>query len=70
MSIYEGTEIEQSYAAGITAGFNAGEIDREDYPSIIHNVLATMKMNALVAHRRPSRAYYLGYLRGYREAAR
>jgi hypothetical protein len=70
MSIYEGTEVEQSYAAGITSGYNAGEIDRKDYPSAVSDVLAAFMVNAATAIHRESRAYYLGYLRGYREAVR
>jgi hypothetical protein len=69
-SIYEGTETEQSYAQGSNHGRAAGEHDREHYPALVPAVIGSAKMNALVAYRRPSRAYHLGYLRGYREAVR
>ena len=70
MSIYSGTEIDQSYAHGRSDGCQAGELDRADGRGLITSGLLEGTGLVLSALTRPSHAYALGWLRGYRESVR
>jgi hypothetical protein len=69
--IYPGTRTEQEYAHGRTDGRYAAEyVQENDLRAVISSDLADAKGNAHASYGRDSRAYFLGWLRGYREAVR
>lgn len=70
MSIYFGDPVEQAYAHGRDDGHAYGELDLEMGLGTITSWLLTAREDVASASSRESRAYALGYLRGYREAVR
>lgn len=71
MSIYdEISPVEWSYAYGRDEGYAWGEQDLEHGLGTITHWLIEARANVQTANTRESRAYALGYLRGYREAVR
>jgi hypothetical protein len=70
MSIYEGTPVEQNYAHGFDEGRAWAEQDVPLGLGVITNWLIQAREDANNASARWARAYYLGYLRGYREVVR
>ena len=70
MSIYEGSAVEQNYAHGFDEGRAWGEQDMELGLGTITNWLIEARANLESASTRGARAYYLGYLRGYRDTVR
>jgi hypothetical protein len=70
MSIYEGTPVEQSYAHGFDEGRAWAEQDVPLGLGTITYWLIENRENANTAATRGARAYFLGYLRGYREIVR
>lgn len=70
MSIYEGTPVEQNYAHGLDEGRAWGEQDIPLGLGTITGWLTEARANVDTAGTREARAYYLGYLRGYRDIVR
>lgn len=69
MSLYEGTIGEQEYAHGRSDGRAAGEYDARNFPATVWAEIEDARMSADSLSRR-TRAYWLGWLRGYREVTR
>jgi hypothetical protein len=68
MSIYEGTQTERDYRAGVDDGRTWRELDRNE--GSFTYWLETFRREAETARQYASRglrAYYLGVMRGYRE---
>ncbi len=70
MSLYPGPVVSQEYAHGRDEGSMHGLQDSDGGGGICHAVIASARHDANAAHTRNERAWWLGYLRGYREAAR
>ena len=70
VSSYEGTEAEQSYWQGYAAGCRAGEFDRREASLLITENIEAGRSYLELNLRRPSRAYHVAWLRGYREQVR
>lgn len=69
MSVYEGTIGEREYAHGRDEGRAAAEYDARHYPSSVWNEIEEGRQ--WLESRNPrTRAYWLGWLRGYREVVR
>lgn len=70
MSIYSGSPIEQAYAHGRDDGYAYGEADIPLGLGTVSEWMRCAKEDVVTAGSRESRAFALGYLRGYREAVR
>lgn len=58
------------YNAGCAQGRRLGEYDLAQMTATHHDSLVTFRESAYTAGVRDSRAYWLGVLRGYRQAVR
>lgn len=70
MSLYPGDPVQQAYLHGQDEGHAWGEQDRELGLGHVSEWHRIARENALTASTHESRAFYLGYLRGYRTAVR
>lgn len=70
MSVYSGTLGEQEYAHGRDQGREAADYFRDNFAAGIWDRLALAQEDARNAQNARTRAYYLGWLRGYREVVR
>lgn len=68
MSIYEGTVGEQEYRHGFDEGRAAAEL-MTDAGALTHEIEAEARGNADTTRPR-TRAFWLGWLRGFREVSR
>lgn len=68
--IYEGTLGEREYAHGRDEGRAAGEYDGDNYPATVWNEIEDKRALAEDGGYPRTRAYFLGWLRGYREMVR
>lgn len=67
--LYEGTIGEREYASGFDQGYAMGEYDHKHYPATVWNEIDAAKVDAASSQYR-TRAYLLGWLRGYRQVVR
>lgn len=67
--IYEGTIGEREYAHGFNEGSAAAEYDARHYPATVWNTMACISGQVPALMYR-DRAFWLGWLRGYREVVR
>lgn len=70
MSIYPGDPVQQNYAHGRDEGHAWGEQDVVLGLGTMSEWLRAAREDVTTASTRESRAFALGYLRGYREAVR
>jgi hypothetical protein len=71
VSIYEGTEVEQSYAQGLALGARYAEADRaQGWPGGTGALEVRAEADEARAGNRRWRAFKLGIARGYREQVR
>lgn len=70
MSIYSGSEVEQSYAQGRARGYEQADLDIANGRNISHERIESGRCDLRGVSRPDRHAHILGWLRGYREIVR